>query len=153
MNNHDQPRMVSRFGDDKKYRVESAKMLATLLHTLPGIPYVYQGEEIGMTNVAFDSIKDYRDIETLNFYREMTKRGLPEEKIMEAIYRISRDNTRTPIQWSDSPNAGFTIGIPWIKVNPNYPDINVDYDLKDSNSIFYYYKKLIQLRKNNLIIV
>ena len=153
MNNHDQPRMVSRFGDDKKYRVKSAKMLATLLYTLPGTPYLYQGEEVGMTNVVFDNIEDYRDIETLNFYREMTKKGLPEEKIMEAIHRISRDNARTPMQWDDNLNVGFTTGTPWIKVNPNYPDINVDYDLKDSNSIFYYYKKLIQLRKNNLIIV
>jgi len=151
MNNHDQPRMVSRFGDDKKYRIESAKMLATLLHTLPGTPYIYQGEEIGMTNVAFDNIEDYRDIETLNFYHEMTKKGLPKEKIMQAIHRINRDNARTPMQWSDSPNASFTTGTPWIKVNPNYPEINVAHNLKDSNSIFYYYQKIIQLRKENLI--
>ena len=153
MNNHDQPRMVSRFGNDKKYRVESAKMLATLLHTLPGTPYVYQGEEIGMTNVVFDNIEDYRDIETLNFYCEMTKKGFSKEKIMEAIHRISRDNARTPMHWGDSPNAGFTTGTPWIKVNLNYPDINVAYDLKDSNSIFYYYQKIIQLRKENLIMI
>jgi len=153
MNNHDQPRMVSRFGDDKKYRIESAKMLATLLHTLPGTPYIYQGEEIGMTNVAFDNIEDYRDIETLNFYREMTKKGLSKEKIMEATHRISRDNARTPMQWSDSPNAGFTTGAPWIKVNLNYPDINVAHDLKDSNSIFCYYQKIIQLRKENSIMI
>ena len=145
--------MVSRFGDDKKYRVESAKMLATLLYTLPGTPYLYQGEEIGMTNVTFDNIEDYRDIETLNFYREITKKGLPKEKIMEAIHRISRDNARTPMQWSDSPNAGFTTGMPWIKVNLNYPDINVAHDLKDSNSIFYYYQKIIRLRKDNLIMI
>ena len=151
MNNHDQPRMVSRFGDDKKYRIESAKMLATLLHTLPGTPYIYQGEEFGMINVAFDNIEDYRDIETINFYREKTKEGLPKEKIMEAIHRTSRDNARTPMQWDDSPNAGFTTGTPWIKVNPNYREINVAKDLKDSNSIFYYYQKLIQLRKENLI--
>jgi oligo-1,6-glucosidase len=153
MNNHDQPRMVSRFGDDKKYRIESAKMLATLLHTLPGTLYVYQGEEIGMTNVAFDNIEDYRDIETLNFYREMTKKGLPKENIMEAIHRISRDNARTPMQWGDSPNAGFTTGAPWMKVNLNYPDINVARNLKDSNSIFYYYQKIIRLRKENLIMI
>jgi len=152
MNNHDQPRMVSRFGNNKKYRIESAKMLATLLHTLPGTPYIYQGEEIGMTNVAFDNIEDYRDIETLNFYREMAKRGLPKEKIMGAIHRISRDNARTPMQWGNNPNAGFTAGTPpWIKINPNYRDINVDHDLKDSNSIFYYYQKIIRLRKENLI--
>ena len=153
MNNHDQPRMVSRFGDNKKYRIELAKMLATLLHTLPGTPYIYQGEEIGMTNVAFDNIEDYRDIETLNFYREMTKKSLPKEKIMEAIYRISRDNARTPMQWDDSPYAGFTTGTPWIKVNPNYPEINATHDLKNSNSIFYYYQKIIRLRKENLIMI
>ena len=153
MNNHDQPRMVSRFGDDRKYRVESAKMLATLLYTLPGTPYLYQGEEFGMTNVAFDNIEDYRDIETLNFYCEMTKKSLPKEKIMEAIYRISRDNARTPMQWDDSPYAGFTTGMPWIKVNPNYPEINVAHNLKDSNSIFYYYQKIIRLRKENLIMI
>lgn len=153
MNNHDQPRMVSRFGDDKKYRIESAKMLATLLHTLPGTPYIYQGEEIGMTNVAFDNIKDYRDIETLYFYRRMTRKGLPKEKIMEAIHRISRDNARTPMQWDESSCAGFTTGIPWIKVNPNYPEINVAHNLKDSNSIFHYYQKIIQIRKENLIMI
>jgi len=153
MNNHDQPRMISRFSDNKKYRVELAKTLATLLHTLPGTLYVYQGEEIGMTNVAFDNIEDYRDIETLNFYREMTKKGLPKEKIMEAIHRISRDNARTPMQWDDSPYAGFTTSTPWIKINPNYPDINVAHDLKDSNSIFHYYQKIIQLRKENLIMI
>lgn len=153
MNNHDQPRMISRFGDNKKYRVELAKTLATLLHTLPGTLYVYQGEEIGMTNVAFDNIEDYRDIETLNFYHEMTKKGLPKEKIMEAIHRISRDNARTPMQWDDSPYAGFTTGTPWIKINPNYPDINVAHDLKDSNSIFHYYQKIIRLKKENLIMI
>jgi oligo-1,6-glucosidase len=153
MNNHDQPRMISRFSDNKKCRVELAKMLATLLHTLPGTLYVYQGEEIGMTNVAFDNIEDYRDIETLNFYREITKKGLPKEKIMEAIHRISRDNARTPMQWDNSPNAGFTAGTPWIEVNPNYRDINVAHDLKDSNSIFRYYQKIIRLRKENLIMV
>jgi len=153
MNNHDQPRMVSRFASDKKYRMESAKMLATLLYTLPGTPYLYQGEEVGMTNVAFDKIEDYRDIETLNFYREMNKKGLPKEKIMEAIYQISRDNARTIMQWDDSACAGFTTGIPWIKVNPNYLKINVAHNLKDSNSIFYYYQKIIRLRKENLIMI
>ena len=153
MNNHDQPRMVSRFGDDKKYRVKSAKMLATLLYTLPGTPYLYQGEEVGMTNVIFNNIENYRDIETLNFYREMTKKSLPKGKIMEAIHRISRDNGRTPMQWSDNPNAGFSTGMPWIKVNPNYPEINVAHNLKDSNSIFYYYQKIIRLRKENLIMI
>ena len=153
MNNHDQPRMVSRFASDKKYRMESAKMLATLLYTLSGTPYLYQGEEVGMTNVAFDNIENYRDIETLNFYREMTKKGHPKEKITEAIYRISRDNARTLMQWDDSPCAGFTTGIPWIKVNSNYPEINVAHNLKDSNSIFHYYQKIIRLRKENLIMI
>ena len=153
MNNHDQPRMISRFASDKKYRMESAKMLATLLYTLSGTPYLYQGEEVGMTNVAFDNIENYRDIETLNFYREMTKKGHPKEKIMEAIYRISRDNARTLMQWDDSPCAGFTTGIPWIKVNSNYPEINVAHNLKDSNSIFHYYQKIIRLRKENLIMI
>lgn len=128
-------------------------MLATLLHTLRGTPYVYQGEEIGMTNITFDNIEDYRDIETLNFYQEMIKKGLPKENIMDTIHRISRDNARTPMQWSDGPDAGFTTGAPWIKVNPNYPDINVSGNLKDPNSIFYYYQKIIQLRKENLIMI
>jgi len=153
MNNHDQPRMISRFGDNKKYRVELTKMLVTLLHALPGTLFVYQGEEIGMTNIAFDNIEDYRDIETLNFYHEMTKKGLYKEKIMEAIHRISRDNARTPMQWDDSPYAGFTTGTPWIKINPNYPEINVAHDLKYSNSIFHYYQKIIRLRKENLIMI
>jgi oligo-1,6-glucosidase len=120
LNNHDQPRMVSRFGDDGKYRVESAKMLATFLHMMQGTPYIYQGEEIGMTNVRFSSIDEYRDIETLNMYREYRERGVPVESIMESIYAKGRDNARTPMQWNDSENAGFTTGKPWIAVNPNY---------------------------------
>ncbi|WAA09982.1 glycoside hydrolase family 13 protein [Fervidibacillus albus] len=154
LNNHDQPRMVSRFGDDKIYRVESAKMLATFLHFLQGTPYIYQGEEIGMTNVQFSSIDDYRDIETLNMYRERVIDGNePHEKIMEAIYAKGRDNARTPMQWDDELNAGFTEGTPWIRVNPNYKEINVKKALEDSNSVFHYYRKIIQLRKTHPIIV
>lgn len=152
LNNHDQPRMVSRFGNDKEYRVESAKMLGTLLHTYKGTPYIYQGEEIGMTNVKFD-ISDYRDIEIINMFREKTAQGADREKLMESIYFKGRDNARTPMQWDSSSNAGFTAGEPWIKVNPNYKDINVENALKDKNSVFYYYQKLINLRKDNKAIV
>lgn len=153
LNNHDQPRVVSRFGDDKKYRKESAKMLATLLHTLPGTPYIYQGEEIGMTNVRFDDITDYRDVETLNWYYEQLEAGRKKEELMEAIYRKSRDNARTPMQWDNSPNAGFTKGQPWLRVNPNYREINVAREKKDPASILNYYRGLILLRKNNPVLV
>lgn len=153
-NNHDQPRIVSRFGDDGKYRVESAKMLATVLHMMQGTPYIYQGEEIGMTNVRFSSIDHYRDIETLNMYKvKVLEEGQDEVKVMESIYAKGRDNARTPMQWDDSPNAGFTTGTPWIGVNPNYKEINVRQALADKNSIFYYYQKLIRLRKTYPIIV
>ncbi len=153
MSNHDQPRQVSRFGDDGRYRVESAKMLATLLHTLPGTPFVYQGEEIGMTNVPFTSIADFRDIETLNVFREKRREGVPEDEIMAAIRRMSRDNARTPMQWDARVNAGFSTGTPWIRVNPNYERINVARDLNDPGSILHYYRKLIRLRKENPAIV
>lgn len=153
LNNHDQPRMVSRFGNDKEYRVESAKMLATLLHTWQGTPYIYQGEEIGMTNVQFKDISEYKDIETLNMYKEKIQQGVPKEVLMKGIYAIGRDNARTPVQWDASKNAGFSQGEPWINVNSNYNDINVESALKDTNSIFYYYQKLIKLRKENEIIV
>jgi len=153
LSNHDQPRMVSRFGNDSSYREESAKMLATLLHTLPGTPFIYQGEEIGMTNVAFKDINDYQDIETLNWYREMKEKGHPERELLAAIYRQSRDNARTPMQWSNRPQAGFTTGKPWLKMNPNYRDINVAKALDNQDSIFYYYQKLIQLRKDNPVFV
>jgi oligo-1,6-glucosidase len=154
LNNHDQPRAVSRFGDDGKYRVESAKMLATFLHMMQGTPYIYQGEEIGMTNVRFPSIEYYRDIETLNMYKERVEEyGENPQKVMEKIYYKGRDNARTPMQWDDSENAGFTTGTPWIPVNPNYKEINVKEALADPNSVFHYYKKLIQLRKQHDIIV
>ncbi|MET1181289.1 alpha-glucosidase [Peribacillus simplex] len=153
-NNHDQPRIVSRFGDDGKYRIESAKMLAACLHMLQGTPYIYQGEELGMTNVAFEGIDDYCDIETLNSYEELVNsHGWSKERMMSAIHARSRDNARTPIQWNDSRNAGFTKGTPWIKVNPNFPEINAEKAYNDPNSIFHFYKKLIQIRKKHEIVV
>ncbi|WP_339323364.1 alpha-glucosidase [Paenibacillus sp. FSL W8-0194] len=151
--NHDQPRPVSRFGDDGRYRVESAKMLATFMHMLEGTPYIYQGEEIGMTNIAFDSIEDYRDVETRNFYRDQLKQGASEEKVMQVIRQKSRDNARTPMQWDGTKDAGFTTGTPWIAVNPNYREINVEAALRDPDSILHYYKKLIALRKEHEVIV
>jgi oligo-1,6-glucosidase len=147
-NNHDQPRAVSRFGDDCVYWAESAKLLATYLHTLNGTPYVYQGEEIGMTNVAFDSIESYRDVEIFNYYREKVEvQGQDPSEIMKRIHHKGRDNARTPMQWDSSDQAGFTSGTPWIQVNENYRDINVSAQLDCSDSILNYYKKLIGLRK------
>ena len=152
--NHDQPRAVSRFGNDREFRAESAKLLATFTHMLQGTPYVYQGEEIGMTNVAFDSIEDYRDVETLNIYREAVgEKGGDPQATLKVIHAKSRDNARTPMQWNASGQAGFTSGAPWIKVNPNYKEINVQQALDDPDSIFYYYQKLIRLRKENPVIV
>ena len=145
-NNHDLPRIVSRWGNDKEYRTESAKMLAVLLHGMQGTPYIYQGEELGMTNVKY-AMEDYRDIETLNMYQERLEQGYEESDIMTSIYAKSRDNARTPMQWNDSPNAGFTEGTPWMKVNPNYKEINAESQRADPDSIFYCYKTLIQLRK------
>lgn len=152
-NNHDLPRIVSRWGDDTKYRVESAKMLATVLHGMQGTPFIYQGEELGMTNVQFEGIEDYRDIEILNMYKERLERGYSKESIMKSIYAKGRDNARTPMQWDNSEHAGFTTKTPWIKVNPNYKEINVADQLKDTNSVFSYYKKLIALRKTHTVFV
>ncbi|ETI70840.1 glycoside hydrolase family 13 protein [Neobacillus vireti] len=152
-NNHDQPRIVSRFGNDGEYRVESAKMLASCLHFMQGTPYIYQGEEIGMTNVKFESLEDYRDIETINMYNERKALGYPHEEIMASIYVKGRDNARTPMQWDDSEHGGFTSGTPWIKVNPRYKEINVKNALADSESIFYFYQKLIALRKEMDIVI
>jgi oligo-1,6-glucosidase len=154
LSNHDQPRALSRFGNDGQYRVESAKMLATFLHTLQGTPYVYQGEEIGMTNVRFESIHEYRDIESLNMYREFVQeRGMQPQAVLAMIYAKGRDNARTPMQWDAGQQAGFTSGTPWIQVNPNYQQINVAQAIADPNSIFAYYQQLIRLRKVNPVIV
>ncbi len=144
--NHDLPRIVSRWGDDGKYRAESAKMLATLLHGMQGTPYIYQGEELGMTNVKYP-IEDYRDIETRNMYRERVQAGYREEEVMASIYAKGRDNARTPMQWDGSENAGFTNGEPWIRVNPNYRDINAANQVGVPGSVFEYYRKLVALRK------
>ncbi|EAC3452377.1 alpha-glucosidase [Listeria monocytogenes] len=151
-NNHDQPRIVSRFGNDNRFRVRSAKMLATCLHMMKGTPYIYQGEEIGMTNVHFETLDDYRDIETLNMYKERKEQGHSHESIMQSIYTKGRDNARTPYQWDNSENAGFTTGTPWLKVNPRYIEINNEEALKNPDSIFYYYQNLIKLRKTTEII-
>ena len=155
LGNHDQPRSVSRFGNDNPaYRETSAKMLATCLHMMQGTPYVYQGEELGMTNVYFDKLEDYRDIESINFFTELTEAGLmTPEYMMKCLMLRSRDNARTPMQWDDSAQAGFTDGESWIKVNPNYKEINAAQQLEDPNSIFHYYQKLIRLRKEKDIIV
>lgn len=152
-NNHDLPRIVSRWGNDKEYRIESAKMLATLLHGMKGTPYIYQGEELGMTNVRFDDINDYNDIESLNMYKDRLSKGYNHNEIMESIYAKGRDNARTPMQWDDSENAGFTTGTPWLAVNKNYDKINAKQCLQDENSIFNHYKKLIDIRKNNDTII
>lgn len=151
-NNHDLPRVVSRFGNDQDYRVESAKMLATLLHMLKGTPYIYQGEELAMTNVVFDRLDDYNDVESLNFYKDETT-GYTHEEKMAVIYAIGRDNARTPMQWDTSPNGGFTTGQPWLKMNPNYRDINAEAVLKDPKSVYFHYKTLIKLRKTYSAIV
>ncbi|MCZ8537337.1 alpha-glucosidase [Paenisporosarcina quisquiliarum] len=146
-NNHDQPRIVSRFGDDGEYRVQSAKMLGTCLHMMQGTPYIYQGEEIGMTNVAFETIDQYKDLETLNMYNEKIEQGVDHNTIMQSIYTKGRDNARTPMQWSSEKNGGFTTGTPWIEVNPKYTEINVENDLQSEQSIFAHYQQLISLRK------
>ncbi len=145
--NHDQPRVVSRFGDDTVYRIESAKMLATTLHGLQGTPYIYQGEEIGTPNPDFTDLADYRDVETLNAYTEKTTLGETETDILAAIRQKSRDNARTPMQWDASPHAGFSTATPWIPVPENHTSINVEAALADPDSVFYHYKKLIHLRK------
>ena len=153
--NHDQPRAVSRFGDDRPmYREVSAKMLATCLHMLQGTPYIYQGEELGMTNYPFQRPSDFRDIESVNAYREWCSEGrLSHEVFWPCITFKSRDNARTPVQWDDSPHAGFTTGTPWIAVNPNYTEINAKAETADPDSVFHYYKKLIALRKAYPVVV
>ena len=152
-NNHDLPRIVSRWGNDREYRVESAKMLATLLHGMKGTPYIYQGEEFGMTNVRFEDINEYNDIETLNMYKDRISKGYSHDEIMASIYAKGRDNARTPMQWDSTENAGFTTGNPWLAVNKNYKFINAEDCLQDKDSIFYHYKKLIDIRKHNDTII
>lgn len=152
-NNHDLPRIVSRWGNDKEYRVLSAKMLATLLHGMKGTPYIYQGEELGMTNVRFEDINEYNDIESLNMYKDRISKGYTHEEIMESIYAKGRDNARTPMQWDNSENAGFTTGKPWLSINENYEVINAKQCLEDENSIFHHYRKLINIRKHNDTII
>ncbi|MGH1527066.1 alpha-amylase family glycosyl hydrolase [Leifsonia sp. L25] len=152
-NNHDQPRVVSRFGDDGEHRVESAKALATVLHLMRGTPYVYQGEELGMTNVPFATIDDFRDIETLNHYAEAVDiLGAPAEAVLTALRRTSRDNARTPMQWTPDANAGFTTGTPWIPANPNAAEINAEAEVDDPDSVFAHYRALIDLRHRSEVV-
>ncbi|MGG3912752.1 alpha,alpha-phosphotrehalase [Rossellomorea vietnamensis] len=152
-NNHDQPRIVSRWGNDQEYRITSAKMLATVLHMMQGTPFVYQGEEIGMTNSNWDDITQYRDIESINYFQEKKTEGVPEGEIMKSIRTKGRDNARTPFQWNEDIHGGFTEGNPWIEVNSNHKKINAEQALKDHDSIFYHYQKLIALRKRLDILV
>ncbi|MEY8457915.1 glycoside hydrolase family 13 protein [Lactococcus ileimucosae] len=152
-NNHDLPRIVSRWGNDKEYRVESAKMLAILLHMMKGTPYIYQGEEIGMTNSPVTDIQQVDDIESRNMYYERLEEGYSKAEILTSINAKGRDNARTPMQWNAQDNAGFTTGKPWLALNPNYKQINVEAALKDKNSIFYTYQKLIALRKENPLVI
>ncbi|MEH7113923.1 alpha,alpha-phosphotrehalase [Neobacillus niacini] len=145
--NHDQPRAISRFGNDQQFHNQSGKMLATTLHMMQGTPYIYQGEEFGMTNPKFDKIEDYRDVESLNIYEIKKKEGLSDKEIIDILKQKSRDNSRTPIQWNTHEHAGFTSGTPWIHTAANYKEVNAENALKDSDSIFYHYQKLIRLRK------
>jgi len=149
LDNHDFPRMVSRFGNDTNYRKESAKLLATLLLTMRGGPCIYQGSEIGMTNVAFETLEEYDDVEVVNLHQEWKAAGKDTTPLLKAVHQQGRDNARTPIQWDDSPNAGFTSGTPWLKINPNYQQINVQEALVDKDSIFHFYKKMLAFRKSN----
>jgi len=144
--NHDQPRIVSRLGDDKNYHRESATMLATAIHMMKGTPYIYQGEEFGMTNAYFDDIKDYRDVESLNYYNILIK-DKSKDEVLKILQQKSRDNSRTPVQWDTSKNGGFSTGIPWLNTCNNYLEINAEKALADNNSIFYHYKKLLEIRK------
>jgi oligo-1,6-glucosidase len=153
-NNHDQPRVVSRFGDDGKYRVESAKMLGTVLHLHRGTPYVYQGEELGMTNFPFRSIADFRDIEALGQYAQaVDQEGRSPEDVLTVLRARGRDNARTPMQWDTSAQAGFTTGTPWLAVNPNYPEINAATAAADPGSVYHYYRALIDLRHTEPAVV
>lgn len=151
--NHDIPRVISRWGNDKEYRVQSAKMFAIVLHLMHGTPYIYNGEEIGMTNCPVKSIDEVEDIESINMYRERIDKGYSKDELIKAINTKGRDNARRPMQWSNEESAGFTTGKPWLKLNPNYKTINVKEALEDPNSIFYTYQKLIKLRHENAVVV
>lgn len=151
-NNHDTPRVVSRWGNESKYRVQSAKMFAILLHLMKGTPYIYQGEEIGMTNRTITDISQAEDIETINMYHERLEKGYTKEAILRSINAKGRDNARTPMQWNSEAYGGFSTETPWLEVNPNYKEINVKEALENEHSIFYTYRKLIQLRKKNRIV-
>lgn len=154
LENHDQPRSVSRFGNDGTYREVSAKMLATCLYMMQGTPYIYQGQELGMTNAPFDKIEDFRDLDSINAYHELTEKGIfTKEEILRRIRYKGRDNARTPFQWNEEENAGFTTGTPWIMVNPNYKEINAKEQLAREDSVFHYFQKLIRLRKEYEAIV
>ncbi|WP_338449790.1 alpha-glucosidase [Niallia oryzisoli] len=153
LENHDQPRSVSTWGDVENFWETSAKCLATMYFLMQGTPFIYQGQEIGMTNVQFPSIDDYNDVAIKNLYHNGLKEGQTHEELMEIIWKNGRDNSRTPMQWADAENAGFTTGQPWLKVNPNYTDINVEKALQEPDSIYHYYRKLIELRKNHLTFV
>lgn len=152
LDNHDLPRIVSRWGNDGQYRARSAKLLATMLHGMQGTPYIYQGEELGMTNIQLP-IEQYRDVEIQNFYRKRMAEGYPEAEVLRSIYAKGRDNARTPMQWDDTSNAGFTTGTPWLPVNPNYITVNAGAELTDPDSVFAYYQKLIALRKQYPVFV
>jgi oligo-1,6-glucosidase len=151
-NNHDQPRVVSRFGDDGEHRVRSAKMLGTVLHLHRGTPYVYEGEELGMTNAPFAAIEDFRDIESLNHYKTAIAAGQDPDDVLAALRTMGRDNARTPMQWDGSPHAGFTTGTPWIAVNPNHTEINVEAARADPDSVLHHYRRLIELRHTEPVV-
>ncbi len=151
-NNHDQPRAVSRFGDDGEFRVESAKLLATVLHLHRGTPYVYQGEELGMTNVPFVDASSFQDIESVNYYQAATGQGLLVEEVLDALRLGSRDNARSPVQWDRSPHAGFTTGVPWFPVHPNHVEVNAERAVADPDSVFHHYRRLIELRHSEPVV-
>jgi len=151
-NNHDQPRIVSRFGDDGEHRIAAAKMLGTVLHMHRGTPYVYQGEELGMTNAPFHGIEDFRDIESRNHYTEALAAGHAREEVLAGLRAMSRDNARTPMQWDAGPHAGFTAGTPWIPVNPNHHHVNAEAARADPDSVFHHYRRLIELRHTEPVV-
>jgi alpha-glucosidase len=153
LENHDQPRSVSTWGNSEEYWDQSSKCLATMYFLMQGTPFIYQGQEIGMTNVKFDSIDDYNDVAIKNLYRTELEDGKSHEEVMKVIWKNGRDNSRTPMQWNNEENAGFTKGKPWLKLNPNYTKINVEQAMQDEQSIYHYYKKLIQLRKENEVLI